>query len=421
MGKSALSVAILGGGIGGLSLALNLHKRGIGCRVYERAPELKPLGVGITLLPHAMGVFARLGLDADLVAAGIENAESCFYNRFGQLIYREGRGRAAGWPQPEVGIHRGQLHMILLRAFEERVGVDNLFANRTGVAVSQEGDRVFLHCEETTSGAGIEPIEADVVVACDGVNSAIRPQLFPDDKVVFTGINAWRGVTRHPPILTGRSYLRIGSIRTGKIVIYPIANGLYDNDDQLIFWTTEIEQQTVEMNDWNKEGRIEDFIDVYRSWTFPWLDVPELIRRSDLVLEYPMVDKNPLPRWSHGRLTLLGDAAHPMYPRGSNGAAQAIIDGEVLADKLAEVEDPVAALKAYEEARMGPTAAIVMANRRNPPDLINIKVEELVGDRPFDDLDRYITQNELRELSKNYARIAGFAASGPPAAKTAAD
>ena len=405
-----MSIAIVGGGICGLSLALNLHARGIACRVYEAAPALKELGVGITLLPHAMRELAALGLGEALLAAGIENAESCFFNRFGQLIYREPRGKAAGYATAEVGIHRGTLHRILYETVKERIGTDCVVTNRLCVGVEQDESGARLTFKETTSGAALPPVAADIVIAADGVNSALRKQLVGDN-VVFTGINTWRGVTKHKPILTGRSYLRIGSILTGKIVIYPIADDIDGQGNQLINWTTEIKRDTKGMNDWNKPGNPADFIDVYESWRFDWLDVAELIRRSEFILEYPMVDKDPLPRWTFGRVTLAGDAAHPMYPRGSNGAAQSVIDARTLADCLAANDDPRAALTAYEAARREATGKVVRTNREHPPDFINIKVEELTGDKRFDNLDDFITQDELRALSNNYKRIAGFAIS----------
>ena len=403
-----MMIAIVGGGICGLSLALNLHARGIACRVYEVAPELKELGVGITLLPHAMREFTALGLGDELLAAGIENAESCFFNRFGQLIYKEPRGKAAGYQTPEVGIHRGTLHRVLYRAVQERIGPDCVVTNRLCAGVEQNEGGARLLFKETTSGTALPPVAADIVVACDGVNSALRKQLV-GDSVVFTGINTWRGVTKHKPILTGRSYMRVGSIFTGKIVIYPVAEDVDGAGNQLINWTTEIKRDTVEMNDWNKPGDLADFISVYESWRFDWLDVAELIRKSEFILEYPMVDKDPLERWTFGRVTLAGDAAHPMYPRGSNGSAQAVIDARTLADCLSAGGDPRDALKAYEAARREATAKVVRTNREHPPDFINIKVEELTGDKPFDNLDDFITQDELRALSDNYKRIAGFA------------
>jgi 2-polyprenyl-6-methoxyphenol hydroxylase-like FAD-dependent oxidoreductase len=407
--NDSVKIAIIGGGIGGLALALNLHKRGLSCRVYEAAPEIKSLGVGITLLPHAMKELADLGLEPALRAIAIENAESCFFNRFGQLLYKEPRGKYAGYAHPEFGVHRGRLHLVLYEAVRERLGPDSVVTNRHCVGLEQAGDGVSLHFKETASGAALPAVAADIAVACDGVNSAIRKQFYPSEQVAFSGINTWRGVTRRKPILTGRSYLRIGSIRTGKIVIYPIVDDIDGEGNQLINWTTEIQRDTTAKNDWNKPGKLEDFLPLYADWTFDWLDVPALITQADLILEYPMVDKDPVRQWTFGRVTLAGDAAHPMYPRGSNGAAQALIDVRTLADLLQQMPDPVAALLAYEEARLETTARIVRTNRQTPPDFINIKVEQLTGDRPFENLDDFITQDELRALSEQYKRIAGFA------------
>ena len=398
-----MDVAIIGGGICGLSLALNLKERGIACRVYERAPEIKELGVGITLLPHAMREFSALGLGDELLKAGIENRESRFYNRFGQLIYKESRGKLAGYQYPEVCIHRGRLHMILYKAARDRLGADAIRTDHECTGVEQDERGASVHFK------GRADARADVVVDCEGINSAIRKQFYPDDKGAFAGINTWRGITRRKPILDGRTYMRVGSILTGKIVIYPIINDIDGEGGQLINWMAEIKRDTFAQNDWNKPGRLDDFFPLYESWRFDWLDVAQLIRDADQILEYPMVDKDPIETWTYGRVTLAGDAAHPMYPRGSNGAAQAAIDARTLADLLAKNPDARAALKEYEAARAGVAAKVVRTNREHPPDFINIKVEELVGDRPFDNLDKYITQDELRALSENYKRIAGFA------------
>jgi 5-methylphenazine-1-carboxylate 1-monooxygenase len=407
----AEDIAIVGGGICGLSLALALNARGIACRVYERAPEVKELGVGITLLPHAMRELAALGLLEQIEKAGIENRESCFFNRFGQLIYREERGRFAGYALPEIGIHRGRMHRILYEAACARLGGERIVTDRNCVGVEQDDDGVTLAFAEMSSGRRLAPVRASAAIACDGVNSAVRRQFYPDEQVAFVGINTWRGVTRHKPILTGRSYMRIGSILTGKIVIYPIVDDVDRDGNQLINWTTEIKQTTFEQNDWNQPGRLDDFFALYRDWHFDWLDVAELIRASEQIFEYPMVDKDPVARWTFGRVTFAGDAAHPMYPRGSNGAAQALIDARTLADALAAHPGPREAFRGYEDARREATAKVVRTNREHPPDFINIKVEELIGDRPFENLDDYITQAELRALSDEYKRIAGFAVS----------
>jgi 5-methylphenazine-1-carboxylate 1-monooxygenase len=280
---------------------------------------------------------------------------------------------------------------------------------------------VTLRFVDTATGANAPSIQATVAIACDGVNSAARRQFYPDEQLVFTGINTWRGVTRGKPILDGRTYFRIGSIKTGKIVIYPIADDIDGEGKQLINWTTEIQTNTDARNDWNKPGRLEDFYAIYESWTFDWLNVAELIRNSESIFEYPMVDKDPIARWTFGRVTLAGDAAHPMYPRGSNGSAQGLIDARTLADSLQQNADPLAALTLYEQARTDATARVVRANRENPPDFINIKVEELTGDRPFENLDDFISQADLRRLSEQYKAVAGFdlarLSGGNPAAK----
>lgn len=404
-----MDIAIVGGGIGGLTLALALHQRGLACRVYESAPEVRELGVGITLLPHAMRELTALGLGQALASQGIENRESCFFNRFGQLIYSEPRGRTAGYPVPEVGIHRGRVHLTLWRAAAERLGRERLVGDHHCLGLEQSGERVTLHFRSTATGAPRAPVTADLLVACDGVNSAVRRQFYPDEQLCFGGINTWRGVTRARPFLTGRSYVRVGSIERGNLVIYPIADDVDGDGRQLINWTSQVAQPGYERNDWNKPGRLEDFLPIYAGWTFDWLDIPDLLRRSDVIFEYPMVDREPIDRWTFGRVTLLGDAAHPMYPRGSNGAAQAILDARALADRLAAGGDPAAALSAYEAARSGPTARVVRTNREQPPDYLIRRVEELVGDAPFDDLERYISRAELQGFSEQYKRVTGFA------------
>ena len=192
------------------------------------------------------------------------------------------------------------------------------------------------------------------------------------------------------------------------MVIYPIIDSVDGGDDQWINWVAELRQSTMGMNDWNKGGKLEDFFYAYKDWHFDWLDVAQLIIDAEQILEYPMVDRDPVDRWSFGRVTLLGDAAHPMYPRGANGGAQAVIDARTLAELLAEIDDPVEALGAYENARLATTGRIVRTNREHPPDYINIRVDELTGGMPFKNIDDVISQDELKRISENYARIAGF-------------
>ena len=404
-----MEIVVVGGGIAGLSLAIGLNRRGISCRVYESAPEVKEIGVGITLLPHATREFASLGLLEKLEAVAIENEVSKFFNRWGQLIYQEPRGRFAGYDYPELGLHRGKLHGVLYRSAQEQLGPAGIVLNHQCLGVDQDERGANAYFRETSSGAQLRPIRADIIVACDGVNSAVRRQFYPHEQLAFAGINTWRGVTRRAPILGGRTYMRLGSIETGKIVIYPIVDDVDGRGRQLINWMTEIRQPSAGMNDWNAKGQLEDFFPIYQDWRFDWLDVAELISSADQILEYPMVDKDPVPQWTFGRIALMGDAAHPMYPRGSNGAAQAAIDARVLADLIGQGMEPVAALKAYESARLPAANQVVEANRKHPPDYINVLVDQRTGGQPFDRIDDVVSQEELRKISEDYKRLAGFA------------
>ena len=406
------AIAVVGGGIAGLAFALALHQRGIGCDVFEAVPDVKELGVGITLLPHAVQELTALGLLPQLEAVGIENRESVFFNRFGQRVYGEARGRHAGYAVPEIGIHRGKLHRILFEAALQRLGPQHVHTGFRCTGLAQDADGVTLSFADNALGP-VAPVRASWVVACDGVNSAIRKHFFPDDQVCFAGINTWRGTTVHKPILDGKSYIRVGSIDTGKMVIYPIVDNVDGQGNQLINWVAEIRDGEARMNDWNRPGRAQDFLPTFADWRFDWLDVPALITSAEHVFEYPMVDKDPLPRWSFDRVTLMGDAAHPMYPRGSNGSAQALIDARTLADEIEAEHDAGgdlrAALQRYQDARLPATARVVETNRTLPPDFIIMKADELSGGKPFDNIDDLISQDELRAISDNYKQIAGFA------------
>ena len=403
-----MNIAIVGGGIAGLSFALGLHKRGIDCDVFEAVTDIKEIGVGITLLPHAMRELAELGLQDALEAVGIENLESVFYTQHGQYVYKEARGRHAGYTLPEIGIHRGKLHRILFDAAVNRLGADKVHTGMRCSAFSQNDHGVEIEFSNAHTQTSIK-VQAQIAVACDGVNSVIRTQMHPQDALCFAGINTWRGVTVHPPILTGKSYLRIGTVEVGKMVIYPIIDNVDGKGSQLINWVAELQKPNAAMNDWNRPGDPAVCAEIFKDWTFDFLNVPELILKADKVFEYPMVDKNALPFWTQGRVTLMGDAAHPMYPRGSNGSAQALIDARTLADQLAQHTDPKEALKAYEVLRLAPTAKVVETNRNVPPDFIIMKAHELSGGKPFRHIDDLITQDELRQISDHYKTVAGFA------------
>lgn len=409
MSEDILPIAIIGGGIAGLALSLHLHQRGIFAQVFEGASELRPLGVGITLLPHAVRELNALGLGAEAAKLGVNNTTSAFYNRFGQHIFAEPRGLAAGYPFPEYGVHRGKLQMMLYQAVLDRIGADAVITDHRCVGVIQGEDSVSVQFVDN-AGSTLPEFRAAAVIACDGINSAVRAEYYPGEAVKYTGINTWRGTTRMKPILDGRTYLRVGSIKTGKMVIYPISDYDDGSGDQLVNWVAEIESDVAAANDWNRTTSASNVLPIFEGWQYDWLDVPAMIAGAETIFEYPMVDKDPVSQWTFGRVTLAGDAAHPMYPRGSNGSAQALIDVRTLADCLNEADIPQALMK-YEALRREVTAAIVCTNRSTPPDIINIRVEELTGDKPFDDLSNFITQDELRDMSDQYKRVAGFALS----------
>jgi 2-polyprenyl-6-methoxyphenol hydroxylase-like FAD-dependent oxidoreductase len=401
-------IIIVGGGVGGLTLGLALHAAGLPCRIFESVAEIRPIGVGINLLPHATRELAALGLEQALAQIAIATSDATFFNRFGQLIYQEPLGRAAGYEHPQFSIHRGDLQMALLDAFRARAGGDRFVTSHHCIGVEQDASGVSVHFADRPGGSVGSTIRGRAVIACDGINSAIRKQFFPDEgEPRYSGINMWRGVTRWKPILSGASMVRAGWMSHGKMVIYPIrpvgADGL-----QLINWVAEIETPVYRKRDWNRPGSIDDFIGAFADWHFDWLDVPALMRSADSVLEFPMVDQDPLPRWSFDRVTLLGDAAHPMVPRGSNGAGQAILDARALTSALLENPDPVAALAAYEKQRLEATTRIVLTNRSNPPDAILREVFERTHDKPFAAIEDVISRDELVALSEGYKRIAGY-------------
>jgi 5-methylphenazine-1-carboxylate 1-monooxygenase len=395
-------ILIVGGGIGGLTLGLSLQAANIPCRVFESAPEIRAVGVGVNLLPHATRELAALGLEADLARVAIATKDSTFFNRFGQLIYQEPLGLAAGYNQPQFSIHRGDLQMVLLEAFKSRVGAERILTGHHCTAVEQDDTGVTLHF------ASGQSVRGRAAIACDGISSVIRKQFFPDEgEPRYSGVNMWRGVTRWKPILSGASMTRAGWLSHGKMVIYPIREAGSDGL-QLVNWVAEIETPNYRRRDWNRAGSLDDFIDAFADWNFDWLDVPAFIRAADSVLEFPMVDQDPLPRWSFGRVTLLGDAAHPMVPRGSNGAGQAILDTRAMTSALLANDDPVTAFGVYEKERLEKTTRIVLTNRTNPPDAILREVYQRTNDKPFNAIGDVISHEELVGLSDSYKQIAGF-------------
>lgn len=407
MTTSTKPITIIGAGIGGLTLALELHAAGIPCRIYEAAPELRPLGVGINILPHATAVLAELGALERLEAIAVETRESSFYNRFGQHIYTEPAGRYASYPTPQLSIHRGHLQLTLAEIVRERLGADAIVGDHQCLGIEQDGSDVTARFRSVATGQPREPVTGSAVIGCDGVHSAIRKQFHPDEGAPrYSGVLMWRGTTVGQPFLSGATMVRAGWLRDGKLVIYPIR----DNPDgtQLINWVAEIERPYSGDRDWGKPGDPADFAPAFADWAFDWLDVPALLRGADTVLEYPMVDQDPLESWTVGRATLLGDAAHPMVPRGSNGAGQAILDAQSLRRALQSEKDIPSALLAYEADRRPKTSAVVLTNRATPPDAILKEVWERTGDTPFGHIDDVITAAELDGIAARYRQVAGF-------------
>jgi 2-polyprenyl-6-methoxyphenol hydroxylase-like FAD-dependent oxidoreductase len=401
-------VLIIGGGIGGLTLALELHAAGIPCRVYEAAPDIKALGVGINILPHAQRELTRLGLEPAMSAVAVETKEASFYNRFGQHIYTEPLGRAAGYAWPQFSIHRGDLQMILYDAVLERLGADRLLRGWRCTTVTSDATGATAHfadCDETS----LDAQRGAVAIGCDGIHSVVRKQFHPGEREPrYSGVTMWRGVTRMKPVLSGGTFVRAGWLNPGKLVMYPIRNDVDGEGTQLMNWLAENETPQRAQRDWTRRGYLEDFITPYLDWHWDWIDVPEMFRSADTILEYPMVDQDPLDRWTFGRVTLLGDAAHPMVPRGSNGAGQAILDAKILTDLLRTHQDWAEALAIYEAQRLPATANVVLTNRINPPDAILRVVYERTGDKPFERIGDVVSHDELVAITDAYKRVAGY-------------
>jgi 2-polyprenyl-6-methoxyphenol hydroxylase-like FAD-dependent oxidoreductase len=408
-----MQALIIGGGIGGFATALSLHAVGIECEVFEQSRGIRELGVGINTLPHAIKELADLGLLEALDGVAIRTTELIYTNRFGQELWREPRGLEAGYAYPQFSIHRGKLQGLLYEATRTRIGADHIHTAHQLRDVAQDAQGVTATftrrdaTEETVTARG------DVLIAADGIHSMVRRLYYPDEgPPTWNGIMIWRGAVAYPPFLTGRSMLIAGGMQA-KLVLYPIAHQTSLPGTNLLNWavTAKLSDGSTpppRREDWNRPGRLDDLLPhVEGVFQLPGIDPVAVIRATANVYEYPMCDRDPLPRWSFGRVTLLGDAAHPMYPVGSNGASQAILDARCVAALLAETTDAVTALQAYETARLSATAQIVQDNRAGGPERVIDVVEERAPEG-FTHLDEVASHAELVAIVKGYSKMAGF-------------
>lgn len=405
-----MTVLIAGGGIGGLTLALSLHQIGIPCRVFESVPELKPLGVGINVLPHAVRELIELGLLDKLDAAGVRTRELSYFSKHGKPIWSEPRGLEAGYKWPQFSIHRGTLHQILLDTVIERLGANSLLNSHHLSDFTDTPDGVRASFIDRATGEDAGTYDGTLLIAADGIHSAVRAKLYPDEgPPIWNGRILWRGITESDAFLSGRTMIMAGH-EILKFVCYPISNAPLPNGKFRINWIAERFMPPTyswRREDYNRTARLDEFLPWFEDWTFDWLDVPGLIRNCPHAYEYPLVDRDPIDRWTFGNVTLMGDAAHPMYPIGSNGASQAILDARVITREILNHGETAAALQAFEAERRPATTELVKLNRRNGPEQVMQIVEERAPNG-FGVVTDVLSRQELEDVANTYKRVAGF-------------
>ncbi|MFB6891660.1 flavin-dependent oxidoreductase [Kitasatospora sp. NPDC056327] len=406
-----MSILIAGGGIGGLTAALSLHAAGVGdVRVLEAVPEIKPLGVGLNILPNAVRELAELDLLDELLEVSLPTGTLGYHNRHGQLIWQEPRGVAAGYRWPQLSVHRGRLQAVLAAAVRRRLGEYTIVtdARVEGFTVRPDG-RVDVRVDHPVAGRR-SGTTADALIGADGIHSRVRACLYPQEgPPPWNGLVVWRGTTVAPPFLDGRTMVIAGDDRR-RAVVYPMSAPDGPDGGVLMNWAVARAAdpgQAFEDADWNRAVPPESFLHHFEDLAFDWLDVPALIRTAAEAYVYPMVDRDPLPRWSHGPVTLLGDAAHAMYPMGSNGATQSIVDARVVARELALGNTPAEALAAYEAERLPALTRIQAAARRRGPEVVIDLAHERAPDG-FDDVAEVFPGGELESVSADFARLGGF-------------
>jgi 5-methylphenazine-1-carboxylate 1-monooxygenase len=406
-----MKVIIAGGGVGGLVTALMLHARGVDCEIFEQADAIRELGVGINTLPHAIKELAELGLLERLDAVAVRTYELFYTNRFGQEIWREPRGLDAGYDVPQFSIHRGRLQGVIYQAVRARLGESRIHLNCHLGSFNEDDAGVTAYFFDR-NGKHRTTARGDVLVGADGIHSLVRERLFPNEGPPrWNGLMLWRGAIDWPAFLTGRSMVVAGGL-AAKLVVYPIAEGSRP-DKRLTNWAVvgrvgDAAMPIPQKNDWSRPGRFEDLMPHVQRFRIPFVDARALIEASSEFWEYPMCDRDPLPRWSFGRVTLLGDAAHPMYPVGSNGASQAILDARFLADRLKDSDHPAHALWVYEQNRLPATADIVRSNRRGGPEGVIDAVEERAPEG-FSNIEDVLSFEQRKAIVRGYASKAGFA------------
>jgi 2-polyprenyl-6-methoxyphenol hydroxylase-like FAD-dependent oxidoreductase len=404
-----MTVLVAGGGIGGLTVALSLHQIGVPVRVFESVTELKAVGVGINVLPHACRELIDLGLLDRLERTGIRTRELAYFSKHGKPIWSEPRGIEAGYKWPQISIHRGTLHQLLLDAARERIGPDNILTGHHLTDWSETANGVTARFTGR-DGKSAGDYHGALLIGADGIHSAMRAKLYPEEgPPIWNGRILWRGVTDGAPFLSGRTMIMAGH-ETLKFVCYPIDNAATERGKPVINWIAERHlppDYQWRREDYNRQGKLEEFLPWFEDWKFDWLDVPGLIRNARYCFEYPLVDRDPLDKWTFGRVTLIGDAAHPMYPIGSNGASQAILDARVLTREIAAKGETEAALQVYEAERRPATTQLVLLNRGNGPEQVMQLVEERAPNG-YNVVTEVLSQQELEGIAANYKRVAGF-------------
>jgi 2-polyprenyl-6-methoxyphenol hydroxylase-like FAD-dependent oxidoreductase len=403
-------VLIAGGGIGGLSVALTLEQIGVPCVVFESVSELRPLGVGINLQPNAVRELYDLDIGPQqLDRIGIQAREWALVGLNGNDVYSETRGLLAGYEWPQYSVHRGQLQMLLYETAVERLGQDAILTGMQvlGYRNTSEGVTALVRSRE-----GIEhELQGSLLIGADGINSAVRAQMHPDQPPIqWGGAIMWRGTTPGIPIRTGASFVGLGTHRH-RVVFYPISQPDAATGLATINWIAEL---TVDNSggwtkgDWNRRVEIDSFIHHFEDWSYEWLDVAAMLRGAEEVFENPMIDRDPVSSWVDGKVALMGDAAHAMYPTGSNGASQAIIDARVLGAAMIRNGVTADALRAYDDELCDEISALVLRNRgAGPFGLLNLLDERCGG--VFDNIDDVIPPAEREEFMSRYKAAAGFA------------